>query len=250
MTAASSIRVYQTSEHPCGYWPDRRARDIVLDPDSRALPAVYPAALAQGFRRSGGHVYRPQCETCMACVPVRIDVDAFVLKRSQRRCLRRNSDLRISEQPAQREPETFELYRRYLGSRHPSGGMDQPRPEDFDNFLSAPWSPTRFLCFRDSAAVLKGVAVTDLLPNGLSAVYTFFDPTEEARSLGTFAVLTQIEWARQLALPHLYLGFWLLGHPKMDYKSRYSGLEQLRHGDWEPLPPREPPTDSTRKASR
>lgn len=250
MTAASSIRVYQTSEHPCGYWPDRRARDIVLDPDSRALPAVYPAALAQGFRRSGGHVYRPQCETCMACVPVRIDVDAFVLNRSQRRCLRRNSDLRISEQPAQREPETFELYRRYLGNRHPSGGMDQPRPEDFDNFLSAPWSPTRFLCFRDSAAVLKGVAVTDLLPNGLSAVYTFFDPTEEARSLGTFAVLTQIEWARQLALPHLYLGFWLQGHPKMDYKSRYSGLEQLRHGDWEPLPPREPPTDSTRKASR
>lgn len=236
MTAASSIRIFQTAEHPCGYWPDRRARDIVLDPDSRALPAVYPAALAQGFRRSGGHVYRPQCETCMACVPVRIDVEAFVPNRSQNRCLRRNADLQARELPARREPQVFELYQRYLSSRHRKGGMDQPRPEDFDNFLSAPWSPTRFLSFYDSTGALKGVAVSDLLPNGLSAVYTFFDPDEAARGLGTFAILRQIEWARRLGLPHVYLGFWLQGHPKMDYKRRFSGIEQLRHGDWEPLP--------------
>jgi arginine-tRNA-protein transferase len=235
MTAAGSIRVFQTTEHPCGYWPERRARDIVLDPDSRALPSVYPAALAQGFRRSGGHVYRPQCDTCIACVPVRIRIEAFVPNRSQRRCMRRNADLRISEADAQREVETFDLYRRYLASRHPGGGMDEPRPEDFDNFLSASWSPTRFLCFRDDLGVLKGVAVTDVLPNGLSAVYTFFDPQEESRSLGTYALLQQIEWARQRSLPHLYLGFWLQGHPKMDYKSRFAGLEQLRHGEWEPL---------------
>lgn len=243
MTAASSIRIYQTAEHPCGYWPDRRARDIVLDPDSRALPVVYPAALAQGFRRSGGHVYRPQCDACMACVPVRIDVQAFTPNRSQQRCLRRNADLQVRDLPAQRDTEVFELYRRYLGHRHPKGGMDEPRPEDFDNFLSAPWSPTRFLCFHDGLGALKGVAVSDLLPNGVSAVYTFFDPDEAGRSLGTFAILRQIEWARTLGLPHVYLGFWLQGHPKMDYKRRFRGVEQLRHGEWESLSADSPGAD-------
>lgn len=236
MTAAGSIRIYQTAEHACGYWPERRARDIVLDPDSRALPAVYPAALAQGFRRSGGHVYRPQCASCMACVPVRIDVAAFLPNRSQRRCLQRNADLRVVDSAPERSDAVFALYQRYLRSRHPKGGMDEPRPEDFDGFLSAPWSPTRFLRFQHEDGRLLGVAVSDLLPNGLSAVYTFFEPDEPARGLGTWAILQQIEWARELGLPHVYLGFWLQGHPKMDYKRRFAGLEQLRHGDWEALP--------------
>lgn len=236
MTAAGSIRIYQTAEHACGYWPERRARDIVLDPDSRALPAVYPAALAQGFRRSGGHVYRPQCASCMACVPVRIDVGAFLPNRSQRRCLQRNADLRLVDSAPERSDAVFALYQRYLRSRHPKGGMDEPRPEDFDGFLSAPWSPTRFLRFQREDGRLLGVAVCDLLPNGLSAVYTFFEPDEPARGLGTWAILQQIEWARALGLPHVYLGFWLQGHPKMDYKRRFAGLEQLRHGDWEALP--------------
>lgn len=236
MTAAGSIRIYQTAEHACGYWPERRARDIVLDPDSRALPAIYPAALAQGFRRSGGHVYRPQCAHCMACVPVRIDVDAFRPNRSQRRCLQRNADLRLIDSAPARCGEVFELYRRYLRSRHPKGGMDEPRPEDFDGFLSAIWSPTRFLRFEQPDGRLMGVAVSDLLSNGLSAVYTFFEPDAASRSLGTWGILKQIEWARALGLPHVYLGFWLQGHPKMDYKRQFSGLEQLRHGEWEPLP--------------
>ncbi|MFN7783301.1 MAG: arginyltransferase [Lysobacterales bacterium] len=235
MSAAGSIRIYQTTEHACGYWPERRARDIVLDPDSRVLPAVYPAALAQGFRRSGGHVYRPQCASCMACVPVRIDVAAFLPNRSQRRCLQRNADLRLADSPPERSEAVFALYQRYLRSRHAKGGMDEPRPEDFDGFLSAPWSPTRFLRFQLDDGRLLGVAVCDLLPNGLSAVYTFFEPEERSRGLGTWAILKQVEWARQLGLPHVYLGFWLQGHPKMDYKRRFSGLEQLRHGDWETL---------------
>lgn len=235
MTAASSIRIYQTAEHACGYWPERRARDIVLDPDSRALPAVYPAALAQGFRRSGGHVYRPQCANCMACVPVRIDVAAFLPSRSQRRCLQRNADLHLVDSAPERSDAVFALYQRYLRSRHPKGGMDEPRPEDFDGFLSATWSPTRFLRFEGQDGSLMGVAVSDVLPVGLSAVYTFFEPDQPARSLGTWAILKQIEWARELGLPHVYLGFWLQGHPKMDYKRRFAALEQLRHGDWEAL---------------
>lgn len=236
MTAAGSIRIYQTAEHACGYWPERRARDIVLDPDCRALATVYPAALAQGFRRSGGHVYRPQCEACMACVPVRIDVQAFAARRSQKRCLTRNADLSVRVCGTERTPDVFDLYRRYLASRHPKGGMDEPRPEDFDNFLAATWSPTRFLRFERADGRLMGVAVSDLLPNGISAVYTFFEPGESARSLGTWAILQQIEWARQLGLPHLYLGFWLQGHPKMDYKRRFTGLERLHLGEWQPMP--------------
>ncbi len=234
MTAASQIRVFQTAEHACGYWPQRRARDIVLDPDSRALPTVYPSALAQGFRRSGGHVYRPQCAACMACIPVRIAVERYQPNRSQRRCARRNSDLRNELMPAQRSPELFDLYRRYLSTRHPQGGMDDPRPQDFDAFLQASWSPTRFLGLRLEER-LVAVAVTDQLPNGLSAVYTFFDPEHAARSLGTLAVMRQIEWARELGLPHVYLGVWLQDHPKMDYKKQFAGLEQLRNGDWRPF---------------
>jgi arginine-tRNA-protein transferase len=236
MTAANQIRVFQTAEHACGYWPERRARDIVLDPDSRALPHVYPVALAQGFRRSGGHVYRPQCATCMACVPVRIDVQAFHPNRNQRRCNQRNTDLVAAEVAPDRAPALFDLYRRYLASRHPKGGMDDPRPEDFDTFLKATWSPTRFLTLSD-ASQLVAVAVTDVLQNGMSAVYTFYDPNAARRSLGTYCVLRQIDWARRLGLPHLYLGFWLQGHPKMDYKRGFSGLEQLRNGDWLPLAP-------------
>jgi arginine-tRNA-protein transferase len=234
MTAANQIRVFQTAEHACGYWPQRRARDIVLDPDSRALPTVYPSALAQGFRRSGGHVYRPQCAACIACVPVRIAVPQFRPNRSQRRCARRNADLQTELLPPERSPELFDLYRRYLASRHPHGGMDDPRPQDFDSFLQASWSPTRFIGLRLQSRLLA-VAVTDQLPNGLSAVYTFFDPEHTARSLGTLAVMRQIEWARELGLPHVYLGFWLQGHPKMDYKKQFAGLEQLRNGDWQPF---------------
>jgi arginyl-tRNA--protein-N-Asp/Glu arginylyltransferase len=235
MTAAGQIRVFQTAEHACGYWPERRARDIVLDPDSRALPAVYPSAMEQGFRRSGGHVYRPQCARCVACVPVRIDVAGFSPNRSQRRCLARNADLSEALEPAQRSDRVFELYRRYLGARHPKGGMDEPRPQDFDAFLTANWSPTRFLCLQLDQR-LVAVAVTDLLPNGLSAVYTFFEPEHAARSLGTECILRQIALAQRLGLPHVYLGFWLKGHPKMDYKRRFRGVEALLGGEWQPLP--------------
>jgi leucyl-tRNA---protein transferase len=234
MTAAGQIRVFQTAEHACGYWPERRARDIVLDPDSRALPAVYPAAIEQGFRRSGGHVYRPQCARCVACVPVRIDVARFAPNRSQRRCSARNSALMEALEPARRNEEMFALYRRYLAARHRKGGMDEPSPQDFDAFLTATWSPTRFLCLREGDRLLA-VAVTDLLPNGLSAVYSFFDPDAASRSLGTECILRQIDLARRLGLPHLYLGFWLHGHPKMDYKRRFIGVEALLNGEWQPL---------------
>jgi arginyl-tRNA--protein-N-Asp/Glu arginylyltransferase len=231
MGSQANIRVYQTVEHPCGYWPERLARDLVLDPVDPMLPGLYGPSLAMGFRRSGSHVYRPHCTACQACTPVRIPVDRFRPNRSQRRCLERNADLRVQARPAARNDECFDLYRRYVGTRHAGGGMDDPSPADFDAFLSCGWSPTIFLELFERERLL-GVAVTDVLPDALSAVYTFFEPDEAARSLGTFSILTQVEHARTLGLPHVYLGFLLEGHPKMQYKKNFRPLERLAGREW------------------
>ena len=229
-----NIRVYQTVEHPCGYWPERLARDLVLDPTDAMLPALYGPALAMGFRRSGGHVYRPNCARCQACTPVRIRVDAFRPNRAQARCLRRNADLELRVVPARRSDERFDLYRRYVGTRHAGGGMDDPSPADFDAFLACDWSPTAFLEARLDGRLLS-VAVTDVLPDALSAVYTFYDPDEAARGLGSFAILSQIEQARRDGREFLYLGFWLGGHPKMEYKRAFRPLERLVGREWLPF---------------
>ncbi len=230
----ANIRVYQTVEHACGYWPDRNARDLVLDPLDPSLPSLYGTALAMGFRRSGNHVYRPHCAGCQACTPVRIPIDRFQPNRAQRRCLARNADLRVSVTPAARTQEHFELYQRYVSGRHAGGGMDDPSPADFDGFLSCEWSPTRFLEIRADDG-LVGVAVTDVLADSLSAVYTFFDPGLPARSLGTFGILSQLAHARELGLDYLYLGFWLRDHPKMDYKQRFRPIEYLSGREWLPF---------------
>ncbi|MBC7656010.1 MAG: arginyltransferase [Frankiaceae bacterium] len=230
----ANIRVYQTVEHACGYWPDRNARDLVLDPVDPTLPTLYGSALAMGFRRSGNHVYRPHCAGCQACTPVRIPTGRFQPNRAQRRCLSRNADLQVDEARAVRTDENFELYRRYVSGRHAGGGMDDPSPADFEGFLACDWSPTRFLEIRNDKQ-LVAVAVTDVLADSLSAVYTFFDPELAARSLGTFAILSQIQHARQAGLDYLYLGFWLRDHPKMDYKQRFRPLQYLSGRDWLPF---------------
>ena len=236
MGTEHNIRVFQTAEHNCGYWPGRLARDLVLDPSDPSLPALYASSLDMGFRRSGSHVYRPHCAHCQACIPVRVPVAQFVASRSQRRCLARNADLTVSFEPATRTDEIFALYRHYVDTRHTGGGMDDPTPSDFDGFLACAWSPTLFMQIRRGEALL-GVAVTDVLPNALSAVYTFYAPEESARSLGTFAILSQIERARREGREHLYLGFWLEDHPKMNYKRSFRPLEYLTGRQWRTLPP-------------
>jgi len=230
-----NIRLFQTAEHACGYYPERLARDLVLDPHDPALPALYGNALAMGFRRSGAHVYRPHCLECSACRPVRIRVADFAPGRAQARCLRRNADLTATLAPARRTDENFALYKRYLGARHPGGGMDRAEPADFDAFLAGPWSPTRFLEFR-SGDRLVAVAVIDASEDALSAVYTWFDPAESARSLGTYAILAQVELARREQRAFVYLGFWLEDHPKMHYKRNFRPLEVLEGREWRRLP--------------
>ncbi len=234
------LRLFQTGEHPCGYFPERQARDLVLDPQDSRLGELYPMALGWGFRRSGDLVYRPHCRQCRACVPVRIPVARFAPDRSQRRCLARNADLDYRVLPAERSDEQFALYRRYLAARHANGGMNDHGPHEFDQFLVGSWSHGRFLEIRAQGRLLA-VAVTDVTALGLSAVYTFFDPDEQARGLGTFAILQQIAWAQRAGLPHLYLGYWIDGHRKMDYKRRYQPLEYFDGRRWhEPQEPELP----------
>ncbi len=225
------VRLFQTLPHPCGYFAERTARNLVIDPASPHLPQLYDAALTRGFRRAGGHVYRPQCGGCHACIAARVPVAQFRPDRSQRRCLQHNRDLQLRIEPARHTDEYFQLYRRYLDARHAGGGMDDPDPEDFSRFLYTAWSPTSFIELRLRDRLL-GVAITDVASSGLSAVYTFYDPDEDARGLGTYAILRQIELTRERDLPHLYLGFWIQGHPKMDYKARFRPLEILGADGW------------------
>ena len=230
---SDDLRLFHTGEHPCGYWPERTARDLVLDPRDPRLPRLYPLALGWGFRRSGDIVYRPQCPGCRACVAVRLPVAQFVPDRSQRRCLARNTDVETRVLPAERSDEQFALYRRYLVARHPGGGMDSHGTAEFEQFLVGGWSQGRFLELRQREThKLLAVAVTDLVDDALSAVYTFYDPDEAERGLGTLAILKQVEWARRDGRAYLYLGYWIAGHRKMDYKRRFHPLEGFDGRQW------------------
>jgi arginine-tRNA-protein transferase len=225
------VRLFQTLPHPCGYFGERTAQNVVIDPSAPQLPRLYDFAIQRGYRRAGGHVYQPQCGVCHACVACRVPVAVFQPNRSQQRCARRNGDLTIHIATARYTDEYFALYQRYLHARHPHGGMDDARPDDFACFLYTAWSPTRFIELRKGDTLLA-VAVSDFCTVGLSAIYTFFDPNERARGLGMFAILSQLRIAAERGLPYLYLGFWIDGHPKMHYKTRYRPLQVLHDGAW------------------
>jgi len=229
------VRLFQTLPHPCGYYAERSAQNLVIDPASPHLPQTYNTALMRGFRRAGSHVYRPHCGACHACIAARVPVAQFRPDRSQRRCLQRNADLQLRIEPARHTDEYFQLYRHYLHARHCGGGMDDPDPEDFARFLYTAWSPTSFIELRLRERLL-GVAITDIATTGLSAVYTFFDPGESGRGLGTYAILRQIELTHERGLPYLYLGYWIDKHPKMDYKARFRPLELLTADGWRVRP--------------
>ncbi|MCY7355156.1 MAG: arginyltransferase [Lysobacter sp.] len=231
MREAEDLRVFHTGEHVCGYWPDRIARDLVIDPRDPRLPELYALALSWGFRRSGDLVYRPHCHGCKACVAVRVPVADFVPDRSQRRCLKRNADIEMRVVAAERTEEQLALYQRYLAARHPAGGMDDHGATEFEQFLIGRWATGRFLELREHGRLLA-VAVTDMVEHALSAVYTFYEPDAVQRGLGTLAVLHQIEWGRREQRDHLYLGYWIDGHRKMDYKRRFQPLEGFNGREW------------------
>lgn len=223
---ASTLALYITDWHPCSYFQDLEARTLFVDPAATMDGPTYQALLAQGFRRSGAHIYRPACGACERCVPLRVPVRNFHPNRSQRRNLTRNrAGVTLRNRPAQFDPEHYALYRTYVRTRHGDGSMAEASEESYRQFLIAPWGgETRFLELRLSERLIA-IAVTDRLPNCLSGVYTFFDPELSAHAPGTYAILCQIEEARRLGLDHLYLGYWIAECRKMSYKDRFRPLE-------------------------
>lgn len=223
-------RLLLGTEHACGYLPERRARSAFIDPGFPMDPSRYGVLLDQGFRRSGGYVYRPMCLLCSACRPARVVAAEFQQRRNHRRCLALNGDVERRVAPRLSQ-EHFTLYSRYLRARHPDGGMDADDAEAFHEFLNCPWGRTEFWEFRRGSQ-LMAVAVVDRVPQGLSAVYTFFEPEERARSLGTFAILQQIAVAQAEKLPYVYLGYWVEGSETMDYKRGFRPIELLDSKGW------------------
>lgn len=225
---------YLTSPYPCSYLPEQQARSQVLVPGVTALGPAYDALIRHGFRRSGDHVYRPRCDSCQACVAVRLPIAEFQPDRSQRRCRQRNADLvrRILEPVF--DAEHYALYRRYQAARHGGCDMDIDDSEAYRAFIVASPVRSQLMEWRLAGEVVA-VALIDAVEDGLSAVYTFYSPDYPPRSLGTLAVLEQIDLARRLDLTWLYLGFWIAESPKMSYKSRFRPLDGYRDGGWNRL---------------
>jgi arginine-tRNA-protein transferase len=228
----SDLAFFASAAHDCGYLSGQSAVTVFADPAAAMNVSTYSALAEIGFRRSGGHVYTPRCPTCQACVPVRLPVASFRPNRNQRRTLNRAPDFSVTIEAPHFGEEAFALYQQYIGHRHAGGGMDDPSPEKYLEFLSCDWAHTEFVHFRWQGRLIA-VAVQDVLTRGLSSVYTFFDPDFSAISLGRYALLWQITEAQRRELPWLFLGYWIGNCQKMQYKQEYRPIELFRNGRWQ-----------------
>jgi arginine-tRNA-protein transferase len=234
MSNLKTLVFFATPAHDCSYLPDREATTMFVDPRAKVDKHLYSQLTALGFRRSGSHYYRPHCEHCNACVPVRLRVEDFKPDRSQRRVLKKNDDLNCRMVRASFTERYYDLYAHYIEERHADGDMYPPSREQFTSFLVECATDSWFIEILDGEN-LVGLAAVDKLDEGLSAIYTVFDPAYEHRSLGTFAVLWQIQEARRQQLPYLYLGYWIADCRKMNYKTRFRPIEALRGGHWQTM---------------
>jgi arginyl-tRNA--protein-N-Asp/Glu arginylyltransferase len=225
------LKVYTTYPHSCSYLDDQEATTLFVDPRQEIDQVMYSRLSVLGFRRSGNHIYRPHCTHCKACIPARIPVQEFQASRSQRRCLNRNKDLTVKRTEDIQDDDAYDLYRRYIEARHSDGDMYPPERDQYLSFLNNAWECTRYYRFYKGEK-LVAIAVVDELVDGLSAIYTFFDPDEDRRSLGQFAILWQIEQAQDNQFDYLYLGYWIKECQKMSYKSDYRPLELCINNRW------------------
>lgn len=228
------VRLYLTSPHRCSYLPSREATTAFVDPKFSVDSAVYSHLSDLGFRRSGQYLYAPRCSSCKSCIPVRIPVANFRPNRQQGRVLRRNSDLEVTVVDAVDLDEHYPLYEKYIATRHKDGDMYPPSRIQYQEFIGTPWECTRFVEFRQ-AGKLVGCAAVDWLDKGLSAIYTYFDPALDSRSLGTLAILKQVEITAAAGLDYVYLGYWIRDCSKMNYKSNFRPAEYYLESRWLPL---------------
>lgn len=254
----SALHFYLTAPYPCSYLPDLQARSQVATPVFLINTPVYSELVHHGFRRSGTYTYRPHCDGCRACVPLRVLAKQFKANRSQRRAWAQHGHLEASLHPLQDSAEHYDLYQRYQRARHKNGGMDGDDRESYQNFLLRSHVDSILVEFRepsdhasstnpgqslrlgsgqaqDRRGVLRMVSVIDLLGDGLSSVYTFYEPDLPGSSLGIYNVLWQIELCRKLNLDFVYLGYWIKNSRKMSYKTAYQPAQGMIDGAWRAL---------------
>jgi leucyl-tRNA---protein transferase len=233
----TTLQFYATAPYECSYIPNRQARSQVATPAHLIHADVYGDLVSNGFRRSGLYTYRPYCDGCKSCIACRVEVTQFKAKRYQQRAFHKHQDLVVKIGHLGYFEDHYELYLKYQQQRHQGGGMDFDDEDQYKQFLLQSKVNTRLIEFRDGPQAsepgkLRMVSIIDIIQDGLSAVYTFFDTTVQNASYGTFAIMWQIQQAKELGLPYVYLGYYIQESPKMSYKANFEPLEILVDSQW------------------